>query len=159
MKFLSDRREIALAMNFGKYPVITMDIQKPKRGWDAGVYEGCKVRVDCGTFGDGMPFYKECSPMIFVDNYNEGIEDTIENRVFSKIELTCPGACLSNSFGASDVLEMAETANAPLLKSGQEVVVVYKAERDGELVVMVKMMKVGRVSRHCSTVATLEDID
>ena len=31
MKYLTDRQEIAQAMNFGKYPVIRIDVETPVR--------------------------------------------------------------------------------------------------------------------------------
>ena len=42
MKYLTDRQEIAQAMNFGKYPVIRIDVETPVRD---GVLQGDAVKV------------------------------------------------------------------------------------------------------------------
>lgn len=160
MKFLTDRKEIAKVMNFGKYPVVMFDLDSPKKGWD-GVYEGTKVRLDTGkTFSDGTAWIDDCGTTIYVDNFHEGIEDTIENRLKAKIYLGHGGACISSDFGAYDVFRMAENAMAPMIHPGEKVAVVYKATVDGDVRAWVRMMKVSdRINVHCSTVGYIEDID
>lgn len=158
MKFLTDRKEIAEATNLMKYPVILMDISKPKAGWE-DVYEGQKVRVDEQKTYKGTPMYSDCTATIYVDNYHEGIPNTVENRIKSDIYLSCPGIFIHSDFGAQDVLDAVERAQAPVVKEGQIVTVVYKLEQLGKTTVFVRKAKVGRVTPHCSTVAKLVDID
>ena len=160
MKVLTDRREIAKVMNFGKYPVVMFDLDTPKKGWD-DVYEGTGLRIDTGkTFSDGLPWIEPCDTTIYVDNFNKGIENTVNNRIRSDIYVGHGGACISNSFGAYDVLKMADEARLPMAKAGDKIVVVYKFTVDGDVRVVVKMMKLSdRIDVHCSTVAMIKDID
>ena len=159
MRFLTDRREIAKAMNFGKYPVVMFDLDCPKKGWD-DVYEGTKVRLDTGkTFSDGLPWIEPCDLAIYVDNFHEGIENTVENRLASKIYIGHGATFITNSFGAEDVLNMANDAMAPMVRPGEKVIVVYKATVNGGLRTWVRVMKVSdRIDIHCSTVGYIEDV-
>lgn len=154
MKFLRDRKEIAKALNFGKYPVIMFDLDTPEKGWD-DVYKGTPVRVDMGSFSDGTKWYNGVYPTIYVDNYHKGIENTVTNRISADIELPSYGACISSSFSVADVIEDAKMAMAPIVKEGDEVVVVYtwNGGKDGA----VRMMKVGKVTRHVTPCATIKD--
>ena len=152
--FLRDRYAIAKALNFGKYPVILMDISTPDPGWD-NVYTGDLVNADTGIVREGHTVYEHCTAKIFVDNNHEGIPNTIENRLKSDIWLQCPGYFISDSFGAEDVFEQAKRAQAPIVKANQDVVVVYKWENDNKPMAAVRIMTVSGVSRFCSTVAKL----
>ena len=156
MKFITDRKEIAKALNFGKYPVIMFDLDTPKAGWD-DVYEGSPVRVDMGSFSDGTKWYNDSIPTIYVDNYHDGIENTVTNRVSANISLPSNGAMISSSFGASDVLKSAKFAMAPVVKEGDDVVVVYSWNKGYS--VAVRMMKVGRVTRHVTPCAVIKDAE
>ncbi len=156
MRFLTDRKEIAKALNFGKYPVIMFDLDSPKRGWD-DVYEGTPVRVDMGTFSDGTRWLNDSIPTIYVDNNHEGIENTVMNRLKSDIHLPGGGAMLSESFGANDVIDMAKFAMAPIVKGGDDVVVVYSWE--GGSMAAVRMMKVGKTSKHVTPIAMIRDAE
>ena len=53
MKVLTERTEIASAINFKKYPVVTIDVSKRD---DYGIV-GCPVCVDAGLFRTGEPQY------------------------------------------------------------------------------------------------------
>lgn len=159
MKFITSRQEIAEATNLMKYPVILMNIGKPQAGWDHGVYEGDSVRVDEEKTYDGTPMYADCTAMIYVDNYHEGIPDTIENRLKADIYLVCGCVCLHSSFGASDVLDAVKRAQSPVVKAGQIVTVVYKDDSGENLRVYVRKMKVSYVTPHYSTVAKLTDYE
>lgn len=151
MKLYTERKEIAQVLNFNKYPVIIMDIEhsKSKLG---GVYEGTKVRLDWQREVHGTPMHTDCKPTIFI----EGDEDTPYGRVLAGIDLQSSGACIHSDFTGHDVIEMAENANNPRVIAGQEVIVVYKSNK---LVIVRKMKVSDRIDVHCSTVATLVDVD
>lgn len=159
MKFITNRQEIAEATNLMKYPVILMNIGKPKAGWEEGVYEGDIVRVDEERTYRGTSMYSDCTAMIYVDNYHEGIPDTIENRLKADIYLDCGCTCLHSSFGAYDVLDAVKRAQAPVVKAGQIVTVVYKDDSGDDLRVYVRKMKVSKVTPHYATVAKLTDYE
>ena len=158
MKFLKDREEICRALNLMKYPVIMFDLTSSKPGWDRGVYEGSKVRVDTEkTFRDGTPIYRDCRAYIFVDNNHEGIEDTVENRLRADIHLLGDTIGLYDDFKASDVIELAENAQAPVVKAHQKVVVVYKWQTHKGMKAAVRIMEVSTITRHKCPVAMIED--
>lgn len=163
MKFITNRQEIAEATNLMKYPVILMNIGKPKEGWEdpayGGVYEGDMVRVDEERIYSGIQMYADCTAMIYVDNYHEGIPDTIENRLKADIYLESGCTCLHSSFGAEDVLDAVKRAQAPVVKAGQIVTVVYKDDSGDDLRVYVRKMKVSKVTPHYATVAKLIDYE
>lgn len=146
MKYLTNRTEIAEAINFGKYPVLTLNREnrpfadvKP----DSDYATGCRVRV---AWDRKEPRYAGMATHgnIYIEN--------------GKIRISGEGACLTNRFGYLDVMEMVSEANAPVVHAGQTVVVVedYPSKQS----CTVRMMKVSdRIDIHCMTVATLEDIE
>ena len=141
--YLTDRHEIAAAINFGKYPVLKIDMEN--RPYEGSKYaKGCRVRVAWDSKGiryDGMTTHGE---LFMNDGGNLGI--------------TGEGACLSAGFGYSDVMKMADEANTPVVHKGQTVVVVM--EIPSIKTCMVRMMKVNdRIDIHCQVVAYLSDID
>lgn len=149
MKYLTDRTEIAKAINFGKYPVLTLnrenqpykDLYEDTEYSDYAV--GCRVRV---AWDRKDPRY-------------EGM--TTHGNIYiekGKIGISGEGACLSSSFGYTDVMKMAAEANTPIVHAGQTVVVVE--EIPSKKFCTVRLMKVSdRIDIHCTTVATLNDIE
>lgn len=146
MKFITERTEIAKAMNFGKYPVVELNIGKNYKDYE-NLFKGSEVIVDCPTRSHGvLPAYCE---LVF--------EKTEETPFPSRIDLMQGSSCLKASFGYSDVMEMLENANKPHLQAGQEVVVVLNnPEAKACMVAMYKVSE--RVDLHCQTVATLEEM-
>ena len=149
MKYLTDRTEIAKAINFGKYPVLTLnrenqpykDLYEDTEYSDYAV--GCRVRV---AWDSKDPRYKGMTThgKIYIEK--------------GKIRISGEGACLSSIFGYTDVMEMAAEANTPIVHAGQTVVVVE--EFPSKKCCTVRLMKVSdRIDIHCTTVATLNDIE
>lgn len=130
MKYLIDRQEIAQAMNFGKYPVVRIDVETPKAGWD-DVFEGDLVRVESpskrhpGSYirGRVMKYPEE-------ENRYTIMPDTV---------------CLHSDFGYGDVIEMLGYAQAPMLHAGETVVVIEDAPK--YRYARVRMMKVSDTVR------------
>ena len=115
MKILKERTEIAKAMNFGKYPVIAIDTNNAIEmcGKIVG-YRGPKVRVPWDYHGEKL--YHVCQVNYWFDEQN--------------ISISCGGIMLKSDFGCSDIIEMAEYANAPILDKNQEfVLVVYNSKK------------------------------
>ena len=146
MKYLTDRTEIAEAINFGKYPVLTLNREnRPNADIcpDSDYATGCRVRVAWDRKEPryaGMTTHGE----IYIDK--------------GKIKISGEGACLSSSFGYTDVMEMAAEANTPIVHAGQTVVVVE--DFPSRKSCTVRMMKVSdRIDIHCMTVASLHDIE
>ena len=146
MKFLTDRTEIAKAMNFGKYPVLYID--RDNRPYDSpevrsDYCKGSKCRLE---WEHKDPRYADMTARCEL-YYSEG-----------RYHLSQGAACLSADFGRRDVLEMVEWARVPVLRCGQTVIVVEDFTM--QKIVRVRMMKISvRKDLNCSTVTSLVDIE
>lgn len=142
MMFLTDRQEIAAAMNFGEYPVLTINLENRPYGGNEYA-RGCRVRVAWDSKERryaGMTTHG----VLYIEN--------------GRLAISGEGACLSASFGYSDVMEMAAEANTPVVHKGQVVVVVM--EIPSTKTCMVRMMRISsRIDIHCQTVCSLEDLN
>ena len=107
MKRLTDRTDIAEAINFKKYPVLHIDLADR----DEHGIQGCKCCIDNGKFSDGTPYYVRATCRAFSDE--------------RKLTFHSGGTFLSDSFSYYDMEEMLEYANAPVIRPGEPVVVVF----------------------------------
>lgn len=149
---LNDRREIGKAMNFGKYPVLWMEVGKPAKGWDDfTVYEGGKANIVSHTASHGDLIYTGRLTM-YGDEQKEDVKDF--PWFWDKIHLSSWGSCLDASFGYSDVMEDLENANAPMLKPGQTVIVVMK-DSECKVCWVRKMVTSARQDPYCTTMLTI----
>ena len=144
MKYLTDRTEIGQAVNFGKYPVLFINRENrpyPDFGGDYSI--GCKVRV---AYDNGMEGMATRGNLFFSDENGR-----------DELAISSKGSMLKAGFGRSDVLDMVEWAQAPVVRKGQTVVVVEDWPSEGKC--SVRLMKVpDRIDVHCQTVAVLQDI-
>lgn len=148
--FLTNRQEIAQAMNFGKYPVLSMEVGTPPPGWEPfTIYQGCKVKI---RFSSRKDLYNVCTLSMYHDEQPERLRNV--PWMWEKLCLSSHCTCLSSSFGFSDLQEMLENANAPWVEPGQEVIVVFNDSVNKQSWVR-KMVVADYVSDHCSTVTTL----
>lgn len=142
MKYLTERTEIAKAMNFGKYPVLYINMEdRPYEGSDYA--RGCRCRV---AWDHPDPRYADlyCSGNLY---HSDG-----------KLAISNDATCLSADFGRSDVIGMYQQANTPMIHKGDTVVVVQDWPK--QRLCKVRMMKMpNRMDRFCQVVATLEDIE
>lgn len=141
MKILNDRKELAMAMNFRKYPVLKIDLADSD---DYGL-KGCKVRIDAGTFKDGEPYTIKATIRAYCDE--------------CKLTTSAAPVFLSDSFTYLDYMEMVEYANAPLIKADEDVVVAVYDSRDRAVYAAFIVHTSSHVARHCSTPLSFEDAD
>lgn len=138
MQILKERTEIAKAINFGKYPVIKIDLSDR----DEYGIKGTKVRIDNGTFKSGEAYFINATIRAFSDE---------------KI-LTISQGCgmLVDRLTYADYMEMIEYANAPIIKANQEILIfVYNSVT--KAIYHPVIIKTGnRVDAHCSTPLELE---
>lgn len=146
MKILTGRQEIAKAINFGKYPVLTINYEN--RPYENDLPEsdyavGCRVRVAWDHKDkryEGMTTHGN----LFIEN--------------GKLKISAEGGCLHADFGYYDVIKMASEANAPVVHKSQEVVVVE--EWPSQRKARVRMMRVSdHIDTLCMVAATLDDIE
>lgn len=143
MMYLTDRHEIAAALNFGKYPVLTLNVEN--RPFEGRRYaKGCRVRVAWDSPDrryEGMTTHGE----LVMD------ED-------GTLKITGEGSCLHAGFGYSDVMKLAAEANTPVVHKGQTVVVVLEIRSTKTC--MVRVMQIGdHVDKHCQVVTHLHDVE
>ena len=132
---LVERTDIAKALNFGKYPVLTYDLDEKK---------GSKAVVISKShrYGD---MRKHCSLQMGYQKENDG-----------KLWLMAHGTMVSAHVDVHDYIEMAEYANAPIIESDQEVAILCYSKKAN--VSFVQILKSGRVSADYSTATVFEVI-
>lgn len=139
MKTLTERTEIAPAINFKKYPVVTIDVSKRD---DYGIV-GCPVCIDAGLFRSGEPHYVKATCRVYRDE--------------QKLTFTSGCVGLSADFGYRDIEEMLEYANVPIIRPDAEmlVVIIDSAKRIAYSPVVVRTGS--RVDPHCQTPISLAE--
>ena len=141
MKYIKDRQELAMTMNFGKYPVLKIDLA------DADDYglKGCKVRIDAGTFSDGLPYIITATLRVYCDE--------------CKLTTSADPCGLHADFTYHDYEKMVTNAQAPLIKPDQEVVVaVYDSKRKRAFAAILVRTN-SFVSKHCTIPLGFEYVD
>lgn len=138
MKVLKDRTEIATAINFKRYPVVTIDRSKTD---EYGIV-GSPVNIDNGTFRDGNPYFIHATMRTYIDD--------------GCLTFSSYGSCLKDSFGYRDMMQILEYANAPVVKPGQEILVCIIDSEEGVAWPPVLLKTGDRVSPFCITPLTLE---
>ncbi|PGO60663.1 hypothetical protein [Priestia megaterium] len=131
MIILTERQEIAKALNFGKYPVLTYDVDKR---------EGSNARVNRGGF------YTNCKLRNGMIKENDG-----------RLYLSRGASVMRASISVDDYVEMGEYANAPIIEKGQKVaILIYSRKNDSALVMI---MKAGKIDGECSVVTEFEPVE
>ena len=108
MKLLTEKQEICEALNFGKYPVLHLDLAKDKIKGMEGCYHGQIVKLE---------FYYRGEPMRYCGNLSY-YNDT------NKLIITSGGTMLTAGLSYSELVKMVDRANAPTVSSNQEIIVV-----------------------------------
>ncbi len=141
-RFLTDRKEIAEAMNFGKHPVLRIDLETPKAGWD-DMYVGDKVRI-----APKKPRWEGHVIRGTIHKFSDEPE---------RYSIMPSSVYLKDSFGYSDVIERLAWAQAPLIHAGETVVVIEDFPNDKSCTV--HMMKVSdTIGEHVFPTCYLEEI-
>lgn len=141
MKFITERTEIAQTINFHKMPVVKMDLANKT---EYGIRSE-KVLIDNGTFRDGNPYYIKSDLRVYEDS--------------AKFEFSNKCGCLTDSFGYSDIAEMLEFANAPIIKADSDfcLVIIDSEKRTALKPIILHTSK--RIDAHCITPLSVEEID
>lgn len=139
MKRITDKSEIAAAINFKKHPVITIDLAKTD---DYGI-AGAPVNIDNGFFRTGEPYFIHATLRAFNDE--------------KTLTFNAGGAMLSSSFSYSDMEHILVYSNAPVVKPDQDILVCmidsFKRQDYAPLV-----LHTGKyISPHCITPLDLEE--
>lgn len=135
MKRLTERTEIARAMNFGEYPVIKIDLADRD---DYGI-KGTKVRID---FGAGR----------FIRATMRAYSD---DKVLTLVQ---GPTCLTAEVTYRDYLEMADYAVAPIIKPDQEIVIFLYDSEKGEVHAPAIIKTGERINTFCITPMELESL-
>lgn len=147
MRFMTDRKEIAKAINIDRKPVLRIDISKSIDGYDDS-YKGDDVVVL-----DRTGFDIRCTVKMFGDLANEKLHET--PWLYQRICLMPETICITNSFGYSDVMEMYKWNKALRVREGEEVLVLFDAGNTCYL----RKMKIGRVTKWVYPAALIIDAE
>lgn len=111
MRIIKEREEIAVAINCHQMPVITIDLA------DADDYglKSCKVCIET-TFNDGTTHFLHSEVRAYRDE--------------NKFKFSGHCTMLKNSFGYSDIKEMLEWRNAPVVKADEDVIIAVYDSRN-----------------------------
>lgn len=146
MKRIIGRQEIAKVLNFGKYNVVELDLKN--RIELCGKYVGFSgdiVRIDNGYFRSGERFLQKGTIEFFND----------EKKLF----ISGGATCISKNIYYEDYVNMINCSKAPILKGGEEVVLVVK-DSEKKIIYGVYTIKLkDSINVHCSTIATFEELD
>lgn len=156
MTFLTDRTEIAKAINIHRYPSVVFDVTKPYQD-----YEGFYKTDAC--FNLVVPYKArntdlryEADLFIEIPREREDKKVTLLDMV-QNVKLGNAGhCCIKSSFGPSDVFDMVAKRSLQDIHAGDIIVVVFKND-DGCIIELMKISD--RVDPHCTTMARLEEID
>lgn len=145
MKIIKERQELAQAINFGRNPVVKI-VCKPRKGYDDVIDGGC-IKVVTGVMSDGRDCVEVADIRIFRDSYaGDG---------HKHINIGSSGMGISARFCVSDIVRMADYANLPIAKKGDEIVFVLVNETATAAAVV--MAEVKMTIKYCQTSAKLED--
>jgi len=136
--YLTTRRQIAMAMNFGKYPVLYIDREDHHGFEDSDFAKGCDVRM---KLGDGR--------------FHNGYLIFSEGKYMIQSEMIC----LDGSFGRYSVMEMYKNANAPLVWRDTPVIIVEDYPKREECAVRVMYLPDKKFDIFCQTAAVLVPIE
>lgn len=132
---LTDRKEMAQALNFGKYKVLTYNVDTE---------EGSTAKIEQQTRQYGISQRS--------GTLHRG-KNTADDGIFYLINKP---TFLQNSFNAYDWLECAENANSPVIYEDDEVaILIYSEELENASVRLVKALK---PSPEYSTSLVFEDL-
>lgn len=151
MTIIEGRQEIAKALNFNTYPVLDIDLDtmetiEKNDGTTERYCKGCDVRVEYNTKRYGA---MHTHGHIYFDAM--GDENALDH-----MEISASGTCLHDSFGYHDVMEDLRWAKAPIVRAGQEVIVVVHSSKSN-LYLVCKYTVSDRIDPHCITCATLSN--
>lgn len=141
MKKLTERTEIAKAINFNQYPVIKIDLAD----YDEYGIKGTKVRIDNGTFKSGEPYFINAT----IRAYNDEKFLTTHQRSIG----------LTDRITYNDYMEMTEYATAPIIKANQEILI-FLYDSDIGKIFQPTIIKTGEhIDAHCITPLSLERLE
>ena len=138
IKTFTDRYEIAKLLNFGKYPVLSLDLEKDKKyiitgDEDTRYYKGQKVRWKKG------------------DHYWHG--DLCYFTDTRQLLISSDNAMITASFGYQDIIKDIEIANAPIIQENSPVVIVIHDSK--KRLACVCLADIGDIRDFCSTATTI----
>lgn len=139
---LFERTEMAKALNFGKYPVLSVDLDNKPYPSESYVI-GCNCRV---AWDSSNSQYEGMTSKCWLE-----IRD-------GQYILSRGGTCLKIDYCMDDFLAEVKNANTPLVHKGQVIAIAhYSRELNLKFVRLMKMSD--RIDVQCADVAALEPIE
>ena len=139
MKLLTEKQEICEALNFGKYPVLHLDLARDKIKDMEGCYHGQIIKLEFDYRGEPVRY---CGNL---DYYN----DT------NKLVITSGGTMLTSGLDYNEIIKMVNRATAPTIESNQEVIVVI-SNSDTRTASAPILTKVGKITPTMQVMTVVE---
>ena len=139
MKLLTEKQEICEALNFGKYPVLHLDLAKDKIKDMEGCYHGQLIKLEFNYGGESVRY---CGNLSYYNDTN-------------RLVITSGGTMLTAGLNYADIIKMVDRANAPTVSSNQEVIVViYNSATKISFIPI--LTKVGKITPTMQVLAVVE---
>ena len=139
MKLLTEKQEICEALNFGKYPVLHLDLAKDKIKDMEGCYHGQLIKLEFDYKGEPVRY---CGNLSYYNDTN-------------KLVITSGGTMLTAGLSYNDIVKMVDRANAPTVVSNQEIIVVIY-NSDTKVSSTPILTKVGKITPTMQVMAVVE---
>lgn len=139
MKLLTEKQEICEALNFGKYPVLHLDLAKDKIKNMEGCYRGQLIKLDFDYRGEPACY---CGNLSYYNDTN-------------KLVITSGGTMLTVGLSYNDIIKMIDRANAPTVSSYQEIVIVIH-NSDTKMSSAPILTKIGKITPTMQVMAVVE---
>ena len=139
MKLLTEKQEICEALNFGKYPVLHLDLAKDKIKYMEGCYHGQLIKLEFDYRSESVRY---CGNLSYYNDTN-------------KLVITSGGTMLTAGLDYNEIIKMVDRANAPTVSSNQEVIVVIY-NSDTKISSTPILTKVGKITPTMQVMAVVE---
>ena len=136
-----NRTVIAKALNFNKYPVLTIDLADR----DEYGLKGCEVRIDNGTFRSGEKYFINATLRVYNDE-----------KYFS---FSAHNVCIKKDFSYSDVERMIKMANTPIIKPDEDIAIIIIDSRLRAAYRLYIVHTDSRISPNCIDPMKIEKVD
>ena len=136
MKIITNRQKIAKVLNFGKYPVLYVDLDKMERNYIKG--SNCRIKWN----------YQD--EELLLNCYLE-----VEN---GRYQIGNEGSIVTSDYSVNDFINQIQWSNTPIIECGQVVAVAQFSKKKGTKII--ELMRVAdKKDIHSMIITYLEEIN
>ena len=136
MKIITNRQEIAKVLNFGKYPVLYVDLDKMERDYIKG--SNCRIKWN----------YQD--EELLLNCYLEVVN--------GRYQIGNEGSIVTSDYSVNDFINQIQWSNTPIIECGQVVAVAQFSKKKGTKII--ELMRVAdKKDIHSMIITYLEEIN